>query len=465
VKSYYPLLTQDEIVTRIKGSCDDVDSLNPGKENLLGEGKLNAYRALTDIAPLPDNEIRLGLIETRDVTDANSNLAVEPGETFSVNLFLRSYGFGSASGVFTLSTTSPVVTILDNSETGIIPEDGYFTLENAFSIYVLPTATSRYVTFTLTTTADLPVVAGNTLTFSILIQAGGVFIWEGVASGRDMSGAFINTTLQTLGYTCTYGTTYPSSFYNFDAVFLSFGNPGSNIIRFSTSKMFNALRDYLQSGGKVYIEGGDVVGFDMATYLPDIEGEQDAHEILWPLLGISTAEDGSTNAINLLSGMPSTPTEGISFTASAQTQVLSIDKFTPLPLSAKSAFEESDYGCVAIASAGNYGQRSFVFGYALRELTDGILPHTRANLVEKIMDFFESTAFFGDLAIPEQSIVSGVDSVTVSWNAITNADYYHVYASDVPNDWSGITPIVVNALEYSSTAVAKKFFRVVAVKD
>ena len=414
---------------------------------------------------MPDNEIRLGLIETRDVTDANGNLAVEPGETFSVNLFLRSYGFGSASGVFTLSTTSTVVTILDNSETGLIPEDDYFSLEDAFSIYVLPSATSRYVTFTLTTTADLPVVAGNTLTFTVLIQAGGIFIWEGVASGRDMSGAFIRTTLQTLGYTCTYGTAFPSSFYSFDAVFLSFGNPGSNITRFSTIAMFNAVKSYLLGGGKLYIEGGDVVGFDLAYYLPDLEGELDASEILWPLLGILSAEDGSTNAMNLLSGMPSTPAEGISFSASAQTQVLSIDKFSPMPLSAKSAVEESDYGCVGVASAGDYGQRSFVLSYALRELTDGVFPDTRANLIEQIMDFFESEAFFGDLAIPNLNIVRGLGSVTVSWDAIANADYYNVYASDIPDDWTGITPIVVTGLEYSTTAVSKKFFRVVAMRD
>ncbi len=65
-----------------------------------------------------------------------------------------------------------------------------------------------------------------------------------------------------------------------------------------------------------------------------------------------------------------------------------IDRFTELYPYARSAFEESDYGCVAVVCAGGYNQRSFVFSYALSELTDGTFPNTRANLVTRIMDFF-----------------------------------------------------------------------------
>lgn len=465
VKSYYPLLTQAEIIARIKGSCDDVDALNPGKENLLGEGKLNARRALADVDPLPDSEVRLALVENRGATDANGNRAVEPGESFSVNLLLRNNGSGPANANFVLSSTNPVVSIINANHSAVLPADGYCSLENVFVVQVSPLATSQYVTFTLTTTADIPLVTGTTLSFSILIHAGGIYVWEGIASARDMSGAFIRTTLQGLGYTVTYGTTFPTSFYNFEAVFLSFGAVGSNIVRFNSTAMFDALREYLLAGGRVYIEGVDVVAYDMATYLPDIEGSLDAHEILWPLLGIATGADGSTNAIDSLLGQSGTPTSGINFSASTQTKVDFIDTFTAAEANAAIVFTESGYGDVAVASEGAYEQRSFVFSYALRELTDGVFPHTRANLIEQIMNFFESETFFGDLEVPELSIVSSADSVTVSWNAVPNADYYNLFASDVPDDWTAIIPVMVNGLEYSSAAVNKKFFRVVAVKN
>ena len=430
IKSYLPDISQNDLLNRINGSCDDVDANNPGKENLLGEGKLNARRALQEDNPLPDEEIRLTLIENRGATDANGNLAVEPGETFSVNLLLHSYGEYSANGIFTLSTTNPYVNILSGSHNQNIPADDYITLEEVFSIYVLPTATSQYVTFNLQTTADLPVVAGNNLSFSILINAGGIFIWEGVSGGRDMSGTFIKNTLQNLGYTCTYGTTFPSSFYSFEAVFLSFGAVGSNIVRFDKTYMFNALYNYLLSGGRVYIEGVDVVGFDLTYYLPDIQGELDAYEVLWPLLGIISAEDGITNAIDNLSGISYTPSSGMLFTSSSQTKVDYIDRFTELYPYARSAFEESNYGCVAVVCAGGYDQRSFVFSYALSELTDGSFPNTRENLLARIMDFFtaeevtlpvELTAFYATYS----------NGATVFWNTAseTNLLGYNLYRS------------------------------------
>ncbi len=418
IKSYMPAISQGDLIKRLKGSCDDVDALNAGKENLLGEGKLNARRALEEADPQPDSEVRLYLIENRGATDANSNNAVEPGESFSVNLLLRSYGDFPANGSFVLSTTNPNVIINSNTHLQAIPADGYLDLSSVFSITALPTAVSQYVNFTLTTTADLTVVAGGSITFSILIHNGGVFVWEGVASGRDMSGAYIRDTLQGLGYTVVYGTTYPASFFSFDAVFLSFGAVGSNIVRFDKSYMYAALKDYLLAGGRVYIEGVDVVGFDLSYYLPDVDGALDAHEVLWPLLGIAGANDGGTNAIDGLAGQSYTPASGLVFTASAQTKVDFIDTFIPLLPNARSALEESAYGCVSVANAGAYEQRSFVFSYALRELTDGDFPNTRANLLGRIMDFFEAeevtlpveltafTATFGEHAMLSWSSAS-----------------------------------------------------------
>ncbi|MBP7310527.1 MAG: T9SS type A sorting domain-containing protein, partial [Candidatus Cloacimonetes bacterium] len=388
VRSYYPALNPEQVIARVKGSCDDVDALNPGKENLLGEGKLNARRALADINPQPDSEVRLGLIENRGPNDANGNLAVEPGELFSVNLYLRNWGSGPANANFTLSTSSPAVTILDNSEGGILPADGYYLLENAFSIRASSSASSQYVSFSLNTTADIPIVTGSSITFSILIHNGGIFVWEGTNSARDMSGAFIRDTLLGLGYPVVYGNAFPASFYSFDAAFLSFGSLASTNVRLSQPSMFNALRSYLEAGGRVYMEGAEAIGYDLSTYFPDIEGSLDGHEIMWPLLGIGSATDGASNPINGLSGVSSTPTAGMNFVSSAQTNIQSIDTFTPLRAQSREAFTESDYATVAVVSEGDYGQRSFVFSYALRELTDAAFPSTRANLVEQIMDFF-----------------------------------------------------------------------------
>lgn len=465
VKSYYPALSQADIVNRVKGSCDDIELLNPSYPGFLGEGKLNARRALEDLNPLPDNEARVALQEFLGVNDSNANEALEPGETFSLNLRMRNYGYAGSNAVFTLSTSSTAVSILSNTEYGSLPEDDYFELSDAFSIYVLPGASSQYVTFTLHTSSDISVAAGANVQFSVVINNGGVLIWESVNGGRNMSGSFIRTTLQGLGYTCVYGNSFPQSMLGFDAAFLSFGTPGSSIARFDKPYMFRAVKDYLETGGKLYLEGGDVIGYDMAYLLPEVDGELDAHEVLWPLLGIDSADDGASNTINGLWGAAGSPADSISFASSTQTVSSSIDIFSPNTSVAKAAFTESDYGYVAVANTGDNGQRSFVFSYALRELVDGSFPNTRANLVEKIMDFFEGEAFMGLLDVPQLLVTEQEGEVLLSWEAIPNADYYLVYVSDVPDNWAAVSPIIVYDLQYQCSSEEKQFFRVKAYAD
>ncbi|HNQ44008.1 MAG TPA: T9SS type A sorting domain-containing protein, partial [Candidatus Cloacimonadota bacterium] len=100
------------------------------------------------------------------------------------------------------------------------------------------------------------------------------------------------------------------------------------------------------------------------------------------------------------------PTQGMEFTSTNQTSISFIDTFEPLPVVARSAFIESDYGTVAVIGAGGYDQRSFVFSYALSELVDGSSPTTRTELVNSIMDFF--TAEVATLPVT-------LSSFTVSW--------------------------------------------------
>lgn len=434
IKSYLPSITQEELIQRIKGSCNNVDAVNPAYQNLLGQGKLNAYQALSQANPLTDSEVRLGLIENRGATDANNNRAVEPGEMFSINLLLRSYGDYPANGTFVLSTSNSNVEILSNTHYQSIPADDYIDLQSVFSVRAKPTATSQYVSFTLTTTADLPVVSGGTLSFSILIHNGGYFVWEGVANGRDMSGTYIRNELQNMGKQVVYGSTFPPSFLNFDGIFLSFGAVGTDIVRFNNEFMFIALKEYLQAGGRVYIEGTDVVGFDMGYYLPDVEAGQDAHEILWPLLGIAAADDGATHAISNLTGVSQTPTAGMHFTASNQESVDYIDTFTPIAAYAKSAFEEAGYGTVAVASLGGYSQRSMVFSYALSKLVDESFPSTRANLLAQIVSFFEAAEV--TLPVELSSFTASYnDSAILTWITAseTNLIGYNVYRAFEPS--------------------------------
>lgn len=473
IRSAHHDWTNEQVVNQLIATCTDVDPVNPSYANLLGDGMLNAYSALSEINPEVDQELRLGLAEVFAPSDYNGNLALEPDETFSLNFKIRNYthGVNADTVAYVLSTSDSDIIITNDTYYGALPADGYDILSDAFACRVSATATTKAVVCTLTVVTDLPVTSGETMTFSLMINAGGVFVWEGKAQA-GYSGRRIRDTLINQGLSVYYSTTFPYSFATFSAVFLSYGMvsiTSNNVTRFDRMQMFDAVKNYLLEGGRLYIEGNDAIGFDIGYYLADVGGGQSGADVLWPLFGIADAEDGSTNGINSLQGQDIACTQDIVFTSTTQTKLDFMDKYTP-GLSAVTACIESDYGNVAIQNYGSYGQKSFVFSYCLAELVDGSGASTRDSLLYRIMQDF-SAAGATYIGVPQVS-VSYVDSVTVkiSWEAVTDADYYSVYASDDAyctflDDWTMVVGMT-EALEVNRSVPPgspySKFYRVTA---
>ena len=63
VWSLHPDWTRDQVVAQVLGTADDIDAVNPGFEGLLGTGRVNALRALTETLPAPRLETADGLPE------------------------------------------------------------------------------------------------------------------------------------------------------------------------------------------------------------------------------------------------------------------------------------------------------------------------------------------------------------------------------------------------------------------
>jgi serine protease len=475
IRSAHHDWTSEQVINQLIGTSTNLDSVNASYINQLGDGMLNAYAALSEINPTPEQELRLAFNPAYDVfqpNDANGNHALERSETFSLNLRVRNYSFGVSTNnmTCTLSTTDATVTILNNTFNSLLPSDGYGWLNNAFLCQVSATAATKYVIFSLTITADLPITTSATYTFSLLVNAGGIFVWEGNAT-RDNSGRFIRDWLSANGYTRLYSTTFPTSLHGFDAVFLSFGAAGSYVKRLDRLNMFTAILEYLQEGGKLYIEGNDVLGYDLAYYLTDVGSGQSAADVLWPLLGISSAGDGQSwpNIINNLAGQNATLAYGLSFYSTNQQSQYTMDKYVPSS-NALPAFIESDYGCVAVQNYGSFGQKTFAFSYCLAELVDSMGAGTRNQLMQRIMYDF-TTSGNTMIGIPEITVTK-VDTLTVkvSWEIATNAAYYSVYESDdpyaaFPDDWVKIFDLVTDLDVDVAIPVGDsiaKFYRVTA---
>ena len=51
MKSFSPNATNEQLISCMKGSCDNIDAVNPLYSGLLGAGRINAYKALLCLSP------------------------------------------------------------------------------------------------------------------------------------------------------------------------------------------------------------------------------------------------------------------------------------------------------------------------------------------------------------------------------------------------------------------------------
>jgi PKD repeat protein len=218
----------------------------------------------------------------------------------------------------------------------------------------------------------------DTLVMDGLINVNaGYLVYEGVADGEDYSGAFIRDYLQENTYAVTYRNILPGSLDGFSAVFLCFGNSGSGRTLLS-DQMALTISEYLESGGYVYLEGGDALGNDQAS-----------NTSLLSLFGLMITTNGTgSNPISSLDGKPTAITHDMVFTGSSQASFESIDKYAQSS-NGKVAFVENVYGTVAVQQSIPNDRRTFCFSYALSRLTDGEFPNTRVELLNRILNFFD----------------------------------------------------------------------------
>jgi PKD repeat protein len=238
---------------------------------------------------------------------------------------------------------------------------------------------------------------------------GGIFVWEGEANGPNYSGVYIRDYLAGMNYQVVYSSApdLPSSLIGYDAAFLSFGNYGSSGTTNTDLTDDNAaiIVSYLQNAGKVYLEGGDALGYD-----------QSSNNTLLSLFGLASASDGASGntPVTHLAGQTGTLSDGILFNSSTQPDNNWIDIYTPNSTGLVS-FIETSVGNVAVQNEGA-GFKTFCFSYALSKLNDETSPSTRANLLDKLAEFF-------DIVVPVEltSFTASVNNrdVNLLWETAT----------------------------------------------
>jgi serine protease len=95
---------------QIRQTADNIDTQNPSYAGLLGKGRVNAYRALTESTP----SIRYS---SSTFTDGNGDGIIDPGETINLSITLINYLAQATNIGLTLSSDDPYVNITQASRT------------------------------------------------------------------------------------------------------------------------------------------------------------------------------------------------------------------------------------------------------------------------------------------------------------------------------------------------------------
>ena len=107
VKTRFPDLSPDQLAQQLRVTADPIDNDNPGLEGLMGKGRINAYRAVTDTT-IP--AIR---IAGASFQDSDEDGRIESGETVDVTVALTNYLADADAVTLNLILDDPNVTITD----------------------------------------------------------------------------------------------------------------------------------------------------------------------------------------------------------------------------------------------------------------------------------------------------------------------------------------------------------------
>lgn len=109
IKAARPTLSALQLGEQLRVTSDNINGSNPSFVDLLGKGRINAYKAVTVNSP----SLRAGLLT---YTDGNNGIP-EPNDTLRLFFTFTNYLSPTTNATVTLSTTSSFLTILANSFT------------------------------------------------------------------------------------------------------------------------------------------------------------------------------------------------------------------------------------------------------------------------------------------------------------------------------------------------------------
>jgi hypothetical protein len=308
------------------------------------------------------------------VVDPGGDQRLDPGETAHLIVTLKNEGGEDASSVTGyLFEDSPYIDVPDpDGSFGDIPSGG--TGNNNSDPFIIHAET--YTPYGHTFTVYLEVNSGiycDTLEFEMLVGRKQYLIWD--PDPNHSSGPILDASLQSCGYAGDYSIILPvDNLYDYEVIFVCVGIFPHNYIIGNTSSEAAALVEFVNQGGGLYLEGGDVWFYD------PMYGGYD----FGPLFGINATEDGWDD-LATIQGESGTFTQDMSFSYAGENNW--IDHISPTGGDAFLIFKNSSpvYDCGVANEGGIY--RTVGLSFEFGGLTDGSPPSTKDTLAYNLIRF------------------------------------------------------------------------------
>jgi hypothetical protein len=307
----------------------------------------------------------------------NNNGRLDPGETVDLTSTLRNTGAVDFTDLSTtIESSDPYIIITDNA--------GYFGSlavdsieENTGDPYVVSadpsTPTGHIAEFNLIASDGS---FSDTFAFNLLVGSSHYLVWN--PDPTPVPGQRIDSILGSLGYTgeCSTDLLGRADLEFYNAIFVCVGIFANNYVIGASSSEATALVDYLNNGGNLYLEGGDVWYYDPPSGYD-----------FCPLFGIDAVSDG-TGDLGPVLGESGTFTESMNFTYSGENSY--IDHINPTG-NGFLIFRDGDnnYNCGVANDAEIY--RTVGSSFELGGLDDESEISNKATLLDSIMHFFGIT--------------------------------------------------------------------------
>jgi hypothetical protein len=367
---------------------DDIDIAWPDyKMEYLEEDYIQFYETLWDEflyayagkVPVVEGWLTIDEVLFSDVSGGNGNNVIEPDETIDVTLRIRNSGGETATNVSgTVTVQAGYESMYDIVEgASDYPDiDAGQTGDNItiFKIHINPGCPSGTV---------LPVRANfvcdqsesSNLPFNLVVDPGDVLVIDHDPNGN--SAPAIEAAIESNGYAAdvTDVKISDAALDSYDAVFITLGiYDWVEPYYLPDQSDYDKVEEYLQNGGKMYVESGDLWAFLPLSGCPDF----------CPLFGILGVADGGAD-LGSVFGDSGSFLNGLSFNYSGDNDF--VDQLDALSGAQVIMWNAApSYGVMVGYDSGSYKTvgGSLEFG----GLDDGVAPNTKVELMNRILEYF-----------------------------------------------------------------------------